>query len=80
MDINLEKIKLAQEIFNIKDENLFLALKNFYQKLKNNDEDLQPMSLEQFYAEIEESLQDSENNRVHTNAEVKNMIKKWALK
>ncbi|SEF77086.1 hypothetical protein SAMN05421847_0870 [Halpernia humi] len=76
MDINAEKIELAQEILKIQDVEIISKLKK---SLKNfiKQEKIKPMSLEQFYAEIDESLRDSENDNVFTTSEVKDKIKEW---
>ena len=79
MDINLEKIELTKEILKIQDIEIISKLKISLQSFLKN-EIAKPMSVEQYHAEIEESLKDSENDNVFSNSQVKEMVKEWASK
>ena len=77
MDINIEKIELTQEILKIQDVEIISKLKKSLKSFLKVEE-IKPMSLETFYAEIDESLEDSENDNVFTTSEVQEKIKEWA--
>ncbi|WP_417428527.1 hypothetical protein [Halpernia sp.] len=69
MDINAEKIELTKEIFKIQDIEIISKLKKTLKSFLKVDE-ISPMSLEQFYAEIGESLSDIEEGRFMEHSEV----------
>lgn len=74
MDINAENIELTKEIFKIQDVKIISELKNSLKRLLSKEE-IQPMTLERFYIEIEESLNAIEESEILQQDEVENRFK-----
>ncbi|SDF16557.1 hypothetical protein SAMN05421636_11443 [Pricia antarctica] len=79
MDLQTRKLSLIQEILHIQNEDIINGLDKMLKKRKAElyEKNLKPMSMEQFNADIDQSLEDSANDRVITAKELKEEIKKW---
>lgn len=79
MNLEARKISLVQEFLRIDNEKIINALENALHKIKseNFDENLRPMSLEEFNDEIDTAIDDADNNRITNIADLKNKIQKW---
>ncbi len=79
MNLEARKILLVQEFLRIDNEKIINALENALHKIKseNFDENLKPMSLEEFNDEIDIAIDDADNNRITNVADLKNKIQKW---
>lgn len=79
MNLEARKILLVQEFLRIDNEKIINALENALHKIKseNFDENLRPMSLEEFNDEIDTAIDDADNNRITNIADLKNKIQKW---
>jgi len=80
MNIEARKISLVQEFLKIDNEKIISALENFFHKSKSEifEENLKPMSLEQFNREIDKALEDEKNNRIISAKGLKKQIQKWS--
>ena len=80
-DMNLESRKLSfiQEFLRLQNEEIVSGLENFLRKRKIEllENDLKPMSVEQFNKEIDQSLDDSKNERIIKASDLKDKIQKW---
>jgi len=80
-DMNLETRKLSfiQEFLRLQNEEIVSGLENFLRKRKIEllENDLKPMSLEQFNKEIDQALDDSKNERIIKASDLKDKIQKW---
>ena len=80
-DMNLETRKLSfiQEFLRLQNEEIVSGLENFLRKRKIEllENDLKPMSLEQFNKEIDQALDDSKNERLIKASDLKDKIQKW---
>jgi len=80
-DMNLEARKLSfiQEFLRLQNEEIVSGLENFLRKRKIEllENDLKPMSLEQFNKEIDQALDDSKNERIIKASDLKDKIQKW---
>ena len=76
MNLEARKLSLVQEFLRIDNEKIISALENFLLKNKSEifEQDLQPMSLEQFNREIDEALEDEKNNRIISAKKLKEKI------
>lgn len=79
MDLQTRKLTFIQEFLCIQNEDIISGLEEL---LKNRKADLyrahpQPMSVKQFNADIDRSLEDSENDRVISARDLQAEIKKW---
>ena len=79
MNIEARKISLIQEFLKIDNEKIISAIENFLHKTKSEkfDENIKPMSLEEFYFEIDKALEDEKNNRITNAKDLKKKIKEW---
>ncbi|WP_312901637.1 hypothetical protein [Chryseobacterium taichungense] len=79
MNLEARKILLVQEFLRIDNEKIINALENALHKIKseNFDENLKPMSIEEFNDEIDKAINDVDNNRITNVADLKNKIQKW---
>ncbi|MEX8546843.1 MAG: hypothetical protein V5804_04500 [Mucilaginibacter sp.] len=66
MNLEARKISFVQEFLKLQNEEIIEGLEKFLrnQKAELLESNLKPMSLEQFHAEIDQSLNDAENGRV----------------
>ena len=79
MDLEIRKISFVQEFLRIDNEEIISGLEKILRSRKTElyEADLKPMLLEDFNADIEKSLTDSENDRVTSAKNLKEEIKKW---
>ena len=79
MDLQTRKITFVQEFLRLQNEEIISGLEYFLRKKKLEvyEKNLKSMSLEQFDAEIDQALIDSEKENVITATELKEKIKKW---
>ncbi len=80
MDLQTRKLTFIQEFLRIQNEEIISGLEEMLKKRKAElyEENLKPMSMEQFNADIDQSLEDSANDRVISARDLKEEIKKWS--
>lgn len=80
MNIEARKISLIQEFLKIDNEKIISAIENFLHQSnsKNLEQNLKPMSLEDFYNEIDKALDDEKNNLITSAKDLKKKIKEWS--
>ena len=74
MDIQTRKIEFIQEFLKIQSEELISRLERI---LKSNEDEFTPFSIDEFNTRINESLKDSENERVTEAGKLLSEIKQW---
>lgn len=74
MDIKARKLQFIQEFLKIQNEELIIRLEKV---LKNDSKDLNPFTLEEFNARINQSLEDSKRDNVIESDELIEEIKQW---
>ena len=76
MNIEARKISFIQEFFQIQNEEIIDVLEKLLKQKKKeqSDESIKPMSLDQFNAETDRSLYDSEKGNITKASELK---EKW---
>jgi len=79
MNLEARKISLVQEFLRIDNEKIISALENLLHKSKseNFDQNLKPMSFDQFNSEIDKAIDDEKNERLINVNDLKNKIQKW---
>ncbi|SEW48179.1 hypothetical protein SAMN05421841_3739 [Chryseobacterium wanjuense] len=79
MNLEARKISLVQEFLRIDNEKIISALENVLHKIKseNFDENLKPMSLNQFNEEIDKAIEDENKDRLINTKDLKDKIQKW---
>lgn len=80
MDLQTRKISFVQEFLRLQNEEIISGLEKMLKKRKAElyEENLKPISIEQYNADIDQSLEDSENDRVIGAKDLKAEIKKWS--
>lgn len=70
---------MVQEFLRLDNESVIEALENVLHKSKSEmyEQNLKPMSAEQFNAEIDKALNDDENNRLTSARDLKQKIQQW---
>lgn len=79
MDLQTRKLTFIQEFLRIQNEDIISGLEKMLKKRKAElyEKNLKSMSIEQFNADIDQSLEDSANDRVISARDLKEEIKKW---
>jgi hypothetical protein len=79
IDIKTEKLWLIEHVLKMQDEVLLHRLKTLIENLiiKGEEYNLEPMSLETFYARIEESEKAMNRGEIITQDELKEEVKTW---
>ncbi len=79
MDLEARKITFVQEFLRLQNEEIITGLEMLLHKRKAElvEKDMKPMSIEQFNADIDKSLEDAKNGRIIEAKTLKDKIKKW---
>ena len=79
MDLQTRKISFIQEFLRINSEELINKLDNLLhvEKRKIYEQELKPMSIDTFIANIDQSENDAENGRVIDAKELRKEIEGW---
>ena len=80
MDLEARKILFVQEFLRLQNEDIISGLELFMRKRKAEliEENLKPMSIDQYNKEIDQAMEDSKNGRMIEAADLKAKIQKWA--
>ena len=79
MDLQTRKIHFIQEILRVKNESIIEKLEKILhqERKKVIDEELSPMTIEEFNSLIDSAESDSENDRMYNAGEILNDIDTW---
>jgi len=79
MDIQSRKIKFIQEFLKLQNEEILSRLEDMLSKEMNDssDSDFEPMTVQEFNARIDASMEDSKNKHLIKADDLKAKIKKW---
>jgi len=78
MDIQTRKIEFIQEFLKLQNEELIARLENILRSNKSiKSSDFKPMTITELNKRIDQSISDSENNRLTTSSELIAEIEKW---
>jgi hypothetical protein len=78
MDIQIRKLKLIEWIAREKNETIIVGLEKFRRfSHTKTKEKISPMTIEEFYAMIDEAEQDSKNGRVIEQNELVKQSENW---
>ena len=80
MDLNSRKLLFIEEFLRVQNEDIIHDLEKLLRKRKTElfEKNLEPMSLKQFNAEIDQALDDYNNEKVITATDLKAKIQKWS--
>ena len=74
MDIQTRKLRFIQEFLKIQSEELISRLEKI---LINNEDNFNPFSIEELNTRIDQSLEDSKNDKVIESNDLLSEIKQW---
>lgn len=79
MNLEARKISFIQEFLKLQNEEIISSLESFLKRKKTEqtEKDFTPMSSEQYYAEIDQAMDDSKNDRIIDIDTLKSKIEKW---
>jgi len=86
MDLQTRKLEFIKEFLKIQSEEVVLRLEIILKKEnkttkeeeeEEEEENFKPMTINQFNARIDQSMEDSKNNRLIEASEFKSKIDKW---
>jgi hypothetical protein len=79
MDLQTRKIFFVQEFLKLQNEEIISSLENILRKKKTEfyDSSLKPMSIEQLNNSIDQSLDDSINDRMVKASDLKSKTQEW---
>ncbi len=74
MDIQTRKIEFIQAFLKLQSENV---IARFEEMLKMENEEFQPMTIQEFNKRIDKSMEDSKNGRLIESSKLKEKIEQW---
>lgn len=79
MDLQTRKLKLIQEFLKVQSEDVIQELEKILKKenKKGKQKDLKPFTLDEFNSRIDQSMDDSKNDRLIEADELKAKINNW---
>lgn len=79
MNLEARKILIVQEFLRLDNEKIITAVENLLHQSKSEvfEQNLKPMSMEQFNGEIDRSVEDEENGRLINVNDLKQKMKGW---
>ena len=79
MDLQTRKLTFIQKFLSLQNEDIIDSLEELLKKrtIELDENNIQPMSIEQFNADIDQSLEDSQNDRVISIEDLKAEVEKW---
>jgi hypothetical protein len=79
MNIQARKLVLIEEFLRISDESTIEKLEYLikYEKKKQHERDLKPMSIKEFYEMIDQAILEKKNGQVTSHQDLKRKIKSW---
>lgn len=79
MDLQTRKLKLIQEFLKVQSEDVIQELEKILKKenKKGKQKDLKPFTLDEFNSRIDQSMEDSKNDRLIESDELKAKINNW---
>lgn len=79
MDLQTRKITFVQEFLRLQNEEIVSGLEEMLRKRKAEliENNLNPMSVQQFNEEIDQALNDSKNGQIISANDLKTKVQKW---
>lgn len=80
MDLEARKISFVQEFLRLQNEEIVIGLEKLLRERKAEliEKSFEPMTAEQYDAEIDQAMEDSINGRMTKAADLKSKIQKWS--
>lgn len=79
MDLQSRKIEFVKEFLQVQSEDIVLKLEKLLREENKSiiNNDFEPMTIEEFNARIDKSMEDSKNGRIIKAGDLKAKIDKW---
>lgn len=78
MDIQTRKIEFVQEFLKLQNEELISRLENLLRAGKSKNDDFKQMTIDEFKSRINQSMNDSKNDRLTNSDDLIAEIEKWS--
>ena len=78
MDIQTRKIEFIQEFLKLQNEELISRLETLLRTNKSKNEDFKQMTIDELNGRIDQSMKDSENDKLVTSDDLIAEIEKWS--
>ena len=78
MDIQTRKIKFIQEFLKIQNEELISRLESLLRAGKSKNDDFKQMTIDELNSRIDQSMNDSKNERLTNSDDLIAEIEKWS--
>ncbi len=80
MDLQTRKLELIQAFLKVKSEEVISKIEKILktEKINSDLDTIKPMSIEEFNSRIDLSIDDSKNERIIEQEELKAKIEKWS--
>jgi len=80
MDLEARKISFVQEFLRLQNEDVIPGLEKYLHKRKTElfEENLKPMSYDQFNEEIDQAIEDAKTGKLSGITDLKARLQKWS--
>lgn len=78
MDLQTRKIEFVQAFLKLQSEEVISHLEKLLQKETQSNSESKPMSMKEFQKRIDQSNEDSKNERLTENSKLISEIEKWS--
>lgn len=80
MNLETRKISFVQEFLRLQNEEIVIVLEKLLHKHKTEliDNEMKPMTIEQFNSNIDQSEEDFKNGRIISASDLKAKVEKWS--
>lgn len=78
MDIQTRKIEFIQEFLKLQNEELISRLENLLRASKSNNDDFKQMTIDELNSRVDQSMNDSKNDRLTNSDDLIAEIEKWS--
>ena len=77
MDLQTRKLNFIQDFLKLESEKAISHLEKLLQKESQTNSELKPMTMKEFQKRIDQSTEDSKNDRLTENSKLISEIEKW---
>ena len=78
MDLQTRKLNFIQDFLKLESEKTIAQFEKLLRNTAANEEELNPMTVDEFYKRINQSLEDVKNGKVTDANDLLTEIKKWS--
>jgi hypothetical protein len=77
MDLQTRKLNFIQDFLKLENEKAISHLEKLLQKETQTNSEMKPMTMKEFQKRIDQSTEDSKNDRLTENSKLISEIEKW---